>query len=69
MKHFFLALIIVSLGIAEPAHAYIGLGLGLSALGSIATVVLTVLLTLVGLLWLPIKSYRDKKKDKQDEDE
>ena len=38
-----------------PAHAYIGPGAGLSALGSLVALVGAVFLLLAGFVWYPVK--------------
>lgn len=48
---------VLSLGLLTPAiaHAYIGPGAGITALGSLLALVGAVLLALVGLVWYPLK--------------
>ena len=41
--------------LASPAHAYMGAGAGLSALGSILSFLGVFVLMAVGFLWYPIK--------------
>ena len=41
--------------LAAPAHAYIGPGAGLSAIGTILTLIAAVFLGLVGFVWYPVK--------------
>jgi hypothetical protein len=38
-----------------PAHAYVGPGAGLTAIGTIVAVLAAVLLALVGFVWYPVK--------------
>lgn len=40
-----------------PAHAYVGPGLGLSALGVILGVLTSIFLAILGLFWYPIKRF------------
>ncbi len=40
---------------AGPAHAYMGPGVGLSALGSVLAFAVALLLAVVGFVWLPLK--------------
>lgn len=39
----------------EPAFAYVGLGAGLSALGSLFSIIVAVFLMLAGFIWYPVK--------------
>ena len=41
--------------LAAPAHAYIGPGAGLSAIGTILTLIAAVFLGIVGFVWYPVK--------------
>ncbi len=38
-----------------PAHAYLGPGAGLSAIGSILAIGAAVIIAIVGFLWYPLK--------------
>lgn len=49
---------------AVPAHAYIGPGVGLSAIGSVLAFVAVVLLLLAGLLWYPVKKLMKRRSRK-----
>lgn len=40
---------------ADPAFAYIGPGAGLSAIGSLFTLIGAVFLAIVGFIWYPVK--------------
>ena len=40
---------------AAPAHAYIGPGAGLSAIGSLLALIVAVLAGIVGFVWYPVK--------------
>lgn len=46
--------------VSSTAHAYIGPGAGLSALGSIIALVGGLLLLIVGFLWYPLKRFFKK---------
>lgn len=50
------------LGTAVPAHAYIGPGGGLSALGALVALVAAVVLAFLGFLWYPIKRLLRKRR-------
>ena len=41
--------------LATPAHAYVGPGAGLTAIGSLLAVGAAVLLVIVGFIWYPIR--------------
>ena len=41
--------------VADSAHAYIGPGAGISAVGSLLALSATVLLAIVGFVWYPVK--------------
>ena len=41
--------------LATPAHAYVGPGAGLTAIGSVLAVGAAVLLVIVGFVWYPIR--------------
>ena len=40
-----------------PAYAYVGPGLGLSALGLILGLISSILLAIVGIFWYPLKRF------------
>lgn len=44
------------------AHAYIGPGAGLSAIGSLLALIAAIAVAIFGFLWYPIKSYRRKRR-------
>lgn len=53
-----LGLLIISISLMvgpADAFAYIGVGAGLSAIGSLLALVAAVLLTIIGFIWYPIK--------------
>jgi hypothetical protein len=41
--------------LAAPAHAYLGPGAGLSAIGTVLALIGAVLLGIVGFVWYPVK--------------
>jgi hypothetical protein len=43
------------------AHAYIGPGAGLSAIGSLLALIAAVFVAIFGFLWYPIKSWRKRR--------
>ena len=47
---------------APPAHAYIGPGAGLAAIGTLIAFVGAVLFAIVGFVWYPIKRLLRKKR-------
>lgn len=57
-KHypFIIALLLLPL----TAHAYIGSGIGLSAIGAFFTLGLALLTTVWGFIWQPLKQWRKK---------
>lgn len=54
---------------AAPAHAYMGPGLGLGAIGVVLGVVGSILLGIVSIIWYPVKrlirSLRQKSNDRE----
>lgn len=63
-------LVPVLAGIApEAAHAYIGPGAGISAIGTVVALIGAILLAIVGFVWYPIKRLRAKRKKAQSTDE
>lgn len=46
------------------AHAYVGPGAGLTAIGSFIALVLAVIVAIFGFLWYPIKRIMNKRKAK-----
>ncbi len=50
------------LALSSFAHAYVGPGAGLSAIGSILAFIGTLLLLIIGFLWYPIKRLIKRKK-------
>jgi hypothetical protein len=53
---------------AEPAHAYIGPGGGLTAIGALLALIAAVVVTFFGFLWYPIKRFRKRRREKRDRD-
>lgn len=60
MQRVTLALVVL-LPFSTVAHAYVGPGLGLGALGAIIGTVVAVVLAFFGLLWYPIKRMLKKR--------
>ncbi len=48
------------LAVSGPAHAYIGPGAGISAIGSLLVLVGAVLLAIIGFVWYPLKRLMKK---------
>ena len=46
---------------SAAAHAYIGPGAGLSAIGSLLALIAAVFVAIFGFLWYPIKSWRRRR--------
>lgn len=51
----------------QPAHAYIGPGGGLTAIGAMIAVIAVVVVLFFGFLWYPIKRLRKKWRARQTE--
>jgi len=70
IKEIMMRIMLVVLGLllltAGSAHAYVGPGLGVGAIGAIIGVILTVLFAIFGIFYYPIKrlikNYRNKDK-------
>jgi hypothetical protein len=61
-----LATVVAAL-VAGPAHAYIGPGAGLTAIGTVIALLGGILLAIVGFVWYPIKRVlRSKARAKSD---
>lgn len=54
---------------AGPAHAYIGPGAGLGAIGTVIAVIGAILLMIVGFLWYPIKRMLKRGKNSVEQNE
>ena len=50
----------------DIAHAYIGPGLGLGAIGAIVGIIVAVFLAIVGIIWYPFKRLMQKLKAAKD---
>lgn len=48
-------ILLAALAVSSAAHAYIGPGAGISAIGSLLALVAAVLLAIVGFVWYPLK--------------
>jgi len=51
----FCLVVIVGAVLAAPAHAYIGPGAGLTAIGAVLALIAALLLAVVGFVWYPVK--------------
>jgi hypothetical protein len=49
------AMMMLAVGFESPAHAYMGPGVGLGAIGVTLGVIATFVLAFFGLLWYPLK--------------
>jgi membrane protein implicated in regulation of membrane protease activity len=61
-----LSLLVTALAFGGPAHAYIGPGVGLGAIGVTIAIVLGLVLLVAGFLWYPLKRLfrrRDRKQE------
>ena len=60
-------IILIALGLLllspDPAHAYIGPGGGISALGALLALIAAVALAFLGFLWYPIKRLLRKRRE------
>lgn len=50
--------LLVAVAISDPAFAYVGPGLGLSAIGAVVGLVVAFVLAVVGFVWYPIRRLR-----------
>ena len=50
---------------ADAAHAYVGPGAGLSAIGTLLVLLAAVLLAIVGFVWFPVKCLVRKLKNRR----
>lgn len=57
--------VVIFLLFSQPAHAYIGPGAGLTAIGSFIALIFAVLVAIVGFLWYPIKRMLKKRKNNE----
>lgn len=62
---FSLVAIALQLFVPESAGAYIGPGVGISAIGTVVALIAAVFLAIVGFLWYPIKRLLAKLKKKR----
>lgn len=60
--------VLIIVALIKISFAYIGPGVGLSALGALLAVIGGVAATIFGLLWYPIKRFLKKKKGTQEPD-
>jgi flagellar biogenesis protein FliO len=70
MFKLFLTLFITSflLQIPSIANAYVGPGAGLTAVGTVLSLVAAIILALVGFVWYPVKRLVRKFKSKSDKE-
>lgn len=59
----------ILLVLADPAQAYVGPGAGLTAIGSILGILVTVFLVIVGFVWYPIKRLRQSLRNRKQKPE
>lgn len=52
---------LVAITMANPAHAYVGPGAGLTAIGTMVAVIAALILAVVGFVWYPLKRILRKK--------
>jgi hypothetical protein len=57
-----LLFLLISVFLADIAHAYVGPGLGLGVIGAIFGVVVAVFLAIVGVVWYPLKRMLRRRK-------
>ncbi|MEX1233532.1 MAG: hypothetical protein WEB56_00925 [Roseovarius sp.] len=50
----------------QAAHAYVGPGAGLTALGTVIALVLALVLAIIGFVWYPMKRLARRRKAKAD---
>lgn len=60
--------ILAGMLVSSPAMAYVGPGLGLTAIGSALALLGAVVLAVVGFFWYPLKRLFGGKKDQEDVD-
>ncbi len=60
----YLIAILLTFGVALPASAYIGPGVGIGTLAIFVAVGVAVVLLLVGFVWYPLKRLLRRSKDK-----
>jgi hypothetical protein len=56
-------MLLMALGVALPASAYIGPGVGLGTIAIIVAIGVAVVLLLVGFVWYPLKRLMRRGKD------
>ncbi|WP_265570160.1 hypothetical protein [Sphingomicrobium nitratireducens] len=61
------ALVLAATVLPAPAHAYMGVGAGLSALGSTLSFLGILLLMLFGFVWYPVKRMLKRVRAKSDD--
>lgn len=67
---FFAAMVAVFvLSFVQPAAAYVGPGMGLSAIGSILALVVAIIVAIFGFVWYPVKRMMKRRKKNNDTEE
>lgn len=60
----FKPLAVVFDGVSQlPAHAYVGPGAGLTAIGTFLALIIAVIVAIIGFFWYPIKRFLKRLKD------
>jgi len=56
--------VLFALALIYPAaaHAYVGPGAGLTAIGTVVALIAALLLAVVGFVWYPVKRFRQRRK-------
>ena len=68
IRKFLLSFLVVMLAVPEWAEAYVGPGVGISAIGTVLALIGAILLAIVGFVWYPIKRLLSRAKKKHDRD-
>jgi hypothetical protein len=55
MIRFIIPALVIFVLLTNDAHAYVGPGLGLGVIGAFIGVVIAVILSIVGVIWYPLK--------------
>jgi hypothetical protein len=67
MMRIVLLILPISALLINNAHAYVGPGLGLGAIGAFVGLIVSVFLAIVGIIWYPLKRILRKNKNKKTE--
>lgn len=57
--------LLIAVAVSDPALAYVGPGLGLSAIGAVIGLVVAFVLAVVGFIWYPIRRLRRGRREAQ----